>query len=144
MIDSRDHLIKRALLHEEDEIHEKVSRDARMKQRQRNRSITDQRKELTAQRRFIQQRYSKQFKQMYDKAIKLYKAGSYEEAQKLFVQIERMKPGYKRAASYLKKANKKIEKGFRSKNTNVAAQSRKFKTREDVIGEALDVFDQRL
>jgi len=144
MIDNRDDLVKRALLKEEDGIHKKASGEAKMKQKQRKHSIADQRKELKVQRRLIQKQYNKQFHQMYNKAIKLYKSGSYEEAQKLFVQIERMKPGYKRAASYLKKANAKIEKGFRNRNTNVVVQSRELKTRDDVIGEALDVFEQRL
>jgi len=144
MINNRDYLVKRALLREEDGLHKKASRETKMKQKERNRSIADQRKELKAQRRLVQQQYNKQFNQLYNKAVKLYKFGSYEEAQKLFVQIERMKPGYKRAASYLKKANAKIKKGFQKKNTDVVAQSREPKTRDDVIGEALDVLDRRL
>jgi len=144
MIDNRDHLVKRALLLQEDGSRKDAARDAKMEQKMRNRSIADQRKELKAQRQLIQKRYNKQFNQMYNRAIKFYKSGSYEQAQKLFVQIERMKPGYKRAASYLKKANAKIEKGFQKRNTNVATQSHEPKTRDTVIGDALDVFEQRL
>ncbi len=76
--------------------------------------------------------------------VKYYKSGSYEEAQKLFLQIERMKPGYKRTASYLKKTNAKIEKGFPKRTDSSVVKSHERKTRSDVIGKTLDVFEQRL
>jgi len=81
---------------------------------------------------------------LYEKAVKHYKSGAYEEAQKLFLQIERMRPGYKRTISYLKRASAKIDKGFGKQINNAVAHSRNMKARNDVVGKALDAFEQRL
>jgi len=140
----RDYLIKQALSQEENGFISEPSKEVIVQQRQQGHSTDDRRKALRAQRHLIQQQYDKQFKQLYNKAIHLYKSGSFEEAQKLFVQIERMKPGYKRAASYLRKANAKIEKGYQKKKNNVVVRSQEPNTRDDVIGNALDIIEQRL
>jgi len=144
LFNNRDYLIEQALSQEEDGFIMQAPKEAKVQDRQQGRSTEDRRKALRAQRHLIQQQYDKQFKQLYDKAVKLYKSGSYEEAQKLFIQIERMKPGYKRAASYLKKANAKIEKGLQKRSNSSMVRSRELKTRNDVIGNALDVIELRL
>ena len=107
-------------------------------------SADEQRKNLRAQRRIIDHKYDQHFNELYDKALKLYKSGSYVEAQKLLLQIDRMKPGYKRTAKYLKKVNAKIEKGMNKQAGRSVVRSRKAKTRGDVVGEALDNFEKRL
>ena len=141
---SRDRLIEQALLQEEDGSRYQVVETPKIKQKQRKLSVDDRRKELRAQRRSIHRQYDKQFNQLYERAVKHYKSGSYEEAQKLFLQIERMRPGYKRTVSYLKRASAKINKGFGKRMNNAVAHLRNMKSRNDVIGEALDAFEQRL
>jgi len=110
----------------------------------RTNRVGDRRKELKSQRRAVQQEYEEQFKQLYAKAVKLYRSGSYEEAKGLFLQIEQMKPGYKRASSYLKKTEAKIRKGLQKPSSNVVLQPPGTKTRNDVINEALNALEQRL
>jgi len=103
------------------------------------RHVQERREELRSQRRKVQQEYEKQFKQFYARAVKLYRNGSYEEAKALFLQIEQMKPGYKRAASYLKKAEAKIRKGLQRKsNRNVVLQPQEIKTRNNTVEEVLN------
>ena len=77
------------------------------------------------------------------RAVKLYRSGAYEEARALFHQIEQMKPGYKRAASYLKKAEARIRKGLhKSRNHNVVLQPQKKEMRSSTVEETLNSFDQ--
>lgn len=141
---SRDHLIEQALLLEEGEFRDQLVEIPRLKQKQRSISVDDRRKELRAQRRMIHQQYDEQFGQLYEKAVKHYRAGAYEDSQKIFLKIERMRPGYKRAASYLKKASAKIDKGFGKQANNAVAHSRNIRSRKDVVGKALDAFEQML
>jgi TolA-binding protein len=144
MINSRDRLIEQALLQVKGDSAAQEPKKASIKLKKENPPADVRRSELKAQRRLIQKKYNDQFNRLYVKGVKLYKSGSYEEAQKIFLQIERMKPGYKGAASYLKKANAKIEKGLQKRNANAVARSRELKTRNDVVGEALDLLEQRL
>jgi len=106
--------------------------------------LRDRRKELKAQRRSLNLKYQKEFRALYDKAVTLYRSGSYEEAQRLFAEIERIKPGYKKAASYYKKATAKIKKGLQNKSKNAVVQKKIHKTREDIVNEALDTLDKRM
>ncbi|MCK5503846.1 MAG: hypothetical protein KAJ10_01720, partial [Thermodesulfovibrionia bacterium] len=100
--------------------------------------VQERREELRGQRRKVQQEYEKQFRQLYARAVKLYRNGSYEEARALFLQIEQMKPGYKRAASYLKKTEAKIRKGLQKTNNNIVLQPQEIKTRHNIVEEALN------
>ncbi|MCK5178909.1 MAG: hypothetical protein KAR32_05205, partial [Candidatus Omnitrophica bacterium] len=54
------------------------------------RHVQERREELRGQRRKAQQEYEKQFRQLYTRAVKLYRNGFYEEAKALFFQIEQM------------------------------------------------------
>ncbi|MCK5081832.1 MAG: hypothetical protein KAR31_02895, partial [Candidatus Omnitrophica bacterium] len=107
--------------------------------------IQERRNELRNQRRQVQQEYEKQFKQLYTRAVGLYRSGSYEEAKALFLQIEQMKPGYKKASSYLKKSEAKIRKGLQRKSQHsVVLQPKEIKARNSVVDEALDDLEQKL
>ncbi|MCK5259762.1 MAG: hypothetical protein KAJ70_01750 [Candidatus Omnitrophica bacterium] len=109
------------------------------------RRIHERRKELGNQRRKVQQEYERQFRQLYTRAVKLYRSGSYEESRALFLQIEQMKPGYKKAASYLKKAEAKIRKGLQRRSRHsVVLQPQEIKTRNNIVEEALNVLEQKL
>jgi len=122
--------------------HEKHRKEKRKIRRKRD--VRDQRKDLKAQRKKVQREYEKEFRQLYAKAVKLYRSGSYDEAQGIFLQIERMRPGYKKAASYLKKTEAKIRRGIQKTNSNVVLQRQKSKTRDSAVEEALNMLEQSL
>ncbi|MBN1870477.1 MAG: hypothetical protein JW847_07890 [Candidatus Omnitrophica bacterium] len=104
--------------------------------------IQERREELRAERRRFQQEYERQFQQLYSRAVTLYRNQSYEEAKALFLQIEQMKPGYKKAASYLKKAEAYMRKGLQKKShNNVVYQPQEIKPRKAIVEDALDIFE---
>jgi TolA-binding protein len=160
MVRDRDDLVQQALLEEERNFQKtkakKISEQKRTNKQEPQRHETvkklkdqeldkkDLRKELKRQRLIVQQKYDKQFQQLYDQAVNLYRSGSYEEAKELFLQIEQMKPGYKKAASYLKKASVKTQKGLQKEKNNHVARTKEIKTRADIIGDALDALEQKL
>lgn len=106
--------------------------------------VNQRREELKFQRSKVRKEYDRQFKQMYTKAVKLYRAGSYEEARAMFLQIQRMKPGYKKASSYFKKAEAKIRKGLQKKESSVVLQPKETKGRDTLVEEALNAVEQTL
>ncbi|HQP10072.1 MAG TPA: hypothetical protein PKV41_01660, partial [Candidatus Omnitrophota bacterium] len=109
-----------------------------------SRDIQKRRDELRAQRSRVQKEYDEQFRQFYNKAIRLYREGSYEEAHSLFCQIEQMKPGYKSALSYIRKAEAKMGKNFQKRNNNVVMQPQGSGMCPGVVDKALNDFEQRL
>jgi len=119
----------------------KIKKTVRMGEGNWEKKVRDRREELRKQRREVNKDFDKQFKKMYDRAVKLYNSKAYEEAKRMFLQIERMRPGYKRAASYIKKANSKIAKGLARKVHNQVAQTKKSHVRKDVVSDALDAFE---
>lgn len=108
------------------------------------RFVQKRRKELQAKRRAVQREYEKQFQRLYARAVKLYRRGSYEEAGGLFFEIERMKPGYKKAAAYLEKAQAKIKKDLPKRDGSVVLRPQETKTRSEIVNEALDALERKL
>jgi hypothetical protein len=106
------------------------------------RSVEERRKELKIRRDEVRKEYEKQFQRLYDQAVGLYRAASYQEALELFRQIEQMKPGYKRIAAYMKKAETHMGKSSQPSDTNVVWQSHEMKTRARVIAETLNALEQ--
>ena len=105
--------------------------------------IKRQREELREQRQQVQREYKKKFKESYAKAVSLFKSGAFQEANELFTQIDQLSPGYKNARGYLRKINARLATEHKEKSATVA-QLEETQTRQDLIGEALDVMEQRM
>ena len=146
----RREVIQRALLEVERSFRKPVSQEV-MKPRyeeprmENERSIDwekhvqKRREELKGQRRKVQREYEKQFRELYARAVKLYRKGSYQEAKTLFLQIKQMKPGYKKTAAYLKKTETKMREGLqRGGNHSVVLQLQEKKTRNTIVEETLN------
>lgn len=103
--------------------------------------VQDRRKELKRQRQKVRKEYEKEFQRLYSRAVKLYRSGSYGEAKGMFLQIERMRPGYKKTASYLKKVEAKIRNSSQKKKKNATLQQQEAKTRGSIIDEVLDTLE---
>lgn len=95
---------------------------------------------LKKDRERIQQEFDANIERLYDKAVATYRSGRHEQAKELFLEIDSLKPDYKKSHSYLSKIEEKLTNKIpkQSLRQQMRPQVESEKSRRDVIFEALD------
>ncbi len=121
---------------------------------QKKRSLTDDEKkeeldrlvksrqdELRKEREQIRAQFNDNLEKLYVKAVRLQEQGSIPEAQKIFQEIEKMKPGYKKTQQYLSSGeNARLQS--QAKKINKDKKAVVSVPRERVIADALNSLEE--
>ena len=87
---------------------------------QLRRLVESRKQTLNKERLKVQQEFNENIEQLYAKAVQLHRSGLIEEAQKMFNEINLMKPGFKDTQKFLSK----IDKDLRHKNAEISRKPR--------------------
>ncbi|MCD4780565.1 MAG: hypothetical protein K8S27_08475 [Candidatus Omnitrophica bacterium] len=116
--------------------------------------VRKNRRQSQAQAKRSNREFESKVRSFYQKAVKEYKIGSYLKARKMFLDIQKLYPGYKGTGKYLHK----IERLIDNKNKKTVSQRKKYfqiynqgdtsrqpkTSREHSISAALDVIEHKM
>ena len=126
-------------LEEKEEIKEKSDEDPEDRQRvmerrqeelllrgnrkELERLIRQRQRELKAERESIRREFNGRLRQLYEKAVKLHQSSQWEEARKIFQEIDNLQPEYKASRKYLNRIDEQIKKtGQQGSNSKTVEQ----------------------
>lgn len=121
------------------------------KRRELDLLVKRRQEDLRNERERLIQELNENVEHLYSKAVRLYDSGYYDEAKSLLSEVQDIRPGYKKATYYLNKIetssrqpavmSQKIQNTRNSSNQTVK-KSKKNKTRQELISEALDSLEK--
>ena len=100
-------------------------------------TIEQEKENLKKQQAVIQKDFENRLQQLYQRAVNLYQSNFYQEAQELFVEIEKMQPHYQETQQYLAKMKNAAEK-------QAAIQSHTIKSRKRTVDQTLDFIEKKM
>jgi len=124
---------------------------AKQKQAELEKVVKQRQRDLKRERVKNKMELEKNLQKIYQRAVKMHRSKSYQEARRMFLEVERIHPGYKKTNGYLAKIKKKIgayqEPSLTYKGKKIfkdLPMGQRSQARNNIVSETLDAFEQQM
>ena len=125
----------------------KVESSQKIKRKDLEQLVRERQQELRKERERIRLEFDASIDELYNKAVKLHKSGSFSSAKSILEEIEKMKPEHKDTKKLLVKIEKsmnKSAKGAAKPEKKEPQEMQPLNTRKHIISDVLDSFEESL